>query len=71
MPKSKLTAVEARAIAEAIAAGERHVDIARRFGVSVETVGAIRRGTRWASALDDDGCARMRAAPAIGDFGTS
>jgi DNA-binding CsgD family transcriptional regulator len=50
---------EARAIAECIAAGERHVAVAERFGVSVETVGAIKSGKRWADAIDDELRARM------------
>ena len=41
----RLDAEQARAIAERIAAGERHTAIAERFGVSVETVGAIKSGT--------------------------
>jgi DNA-binding NarL/FixJ family response regulator len=54
-----------RAIAECIAAGERHTEIAQRFGVSVETVGAIKSGKRWASAIDDDLRARMSGASAV------
>jgi len=56
-----LDAEKARAIAECIAAGERHTAIAERFGVSVETVGAIKSGKRWAAAIDDDLAARMQA----------
>jgi transposase-like protein len=58
----RLDAEQARAIAECIATGERHGAIAGRFGVSVETVGAIKSGTRWARAIDDDLRARMNAA---------
>lgn len=53
---------QVRAIAECIAAGERHVAVAKRFGVSVETVGAIKSGKRWEAAIDDDLRARMAAA---------
>jgi len=60
--RTRLDAEQARAIAEAIAAGERHTAVAERFGVSVETVGAIKSGKRWAGAIDDDLRARMRAA---------
>jgi DNA-binding NarL/FixJ family response regulator len=59
---TRLDAGQARAIAGAIAAGERHTAIAERYGVSVETVGAIKSGKRWAGAIDDDLRARMRAA---------
>jgi DNA-binding CsgD family transcriptional regulator len=58
----KLTPDQVRAIAECIAAGERHTAIAERFGVSVETVGAIKSGKRWAETIGDDLRARMRAA---------
>ena len=61
MPKT-LTAEDARAIAEAIALGARHTDIAQRFGVSVETVGAIKSGKRWADEIDADLATRMQAA---------
>ena len=44
----KLALDQVRAIAECIAAGERHAAVAKRFGVSVETVGAIKSGKRWA-----------------------
>ena len=60
----KLTAEQAVAIAERIAAGERHTDVADRFGVSVETVGAIKSGKRWAEAIPDELRARMRASSA-------
>jgi DNA-binding NarL/FixJ family response regulator len=50
-----------REIAECVAAGEPHSAIAPRFGVSVETVGAIKSGKRWADAVDDDLRARMHA----------
>lgn len=62
VPRGRLRAEDARAIAECIAAGERHATLAERFGVSVETVGAIKSGTRWANAIDDDLRARMQAA---------
>lgn len=58
----RLDAEQVRAIAEGIAAGERHTALAERFGVSVETVGAIKSGKRWASAIDGDLRARMQAA---------
>jgi len=57
----RLTADDARAIAERIAAGERHAAIAKRFGVSAQTVRAIKSGKRWAEAIDDDLRARMQA----------
>jgi transposase len=59
---ARLSPDQVRAIAEAIAAGERHTAIAERFGVSVETVGAIKSGKRWADALDADLRARMASA---------
>ena len=55
---------QVRAIAECVAAGERHVALAERFGVSIETVGAIKSGKRWAAAIDDELRARMAQAPA-------
>lgn len=58
----KLDADRVRAIAECVAAGERHAAVAERFGVSVETVGAIKSGKRWTSAVDDDLRSRMAAA---------
>jgi DNA-binding NarL/FixJ family response regulator len=58
----KLTAEQARAIAECIAAGERQSAIAQRFGVSDQTVRAVKSGKRWADAIDDDLRARMQAA---------
>lgn len=60
----RLDPEQVREIAELVASGERHVRVAERFGVSVETVGAIKSGTRWATAIDDDLRARMAAAPA-------
>ncbi len=60
----RLDAEQAREIAELVASGERHTRVAERFGVSVETVGAIKSGTRWATAIDDDLRARMGAASA-------
>jgi hypothetical protein len=59
----RLDAAQVRAIAECISAGERHAQVGERFGVSVETVGAIKSGKRWASAIDDELRARMAAAP--------
>ena len=50
---------QVRAIAECIAAGERHTVIAERFGVSAQTVRAIKSGKRWASAIDDELRERM------------
>ena len=50
---------QVRAIAECIAAGERHTVIAERFGVSAQTVRAIKSGKRWAGAIDDDLRERM------------
>jgi len=64
--RAKLTAEKARAIAEAVAAAEFHTVIAQRFGVSVETVGAIKSGKRWADAIDDELRERMRAAEPTG-----
>jgi transposase-like protein len=58
----KLSAEQVRAIAESIAAGDRHTVVAERFGVSVETVGAIKSGKRWAQVIGDDLAARMRSA---------
>ncbi len=58
----KLDADQARAIAQCIAAGERHVVVAERFGVSVQTVGAIKSGKRWADAIDDELRERMQSA---------
>ena len=63
MRRGKLTADQVRAIAECVAAGERHTAVAERFGVSVETVGAIKSGKRWAGVIDDMLRARMNAAP--------
>jgi transcriptional regulator with XRE-family HTH domain len=65
MPSRKLTAADARAIAQRIAAGERHTSIAADSGVSVETVGAIKSGKRWADAIDADLRERMRAAAPV------
>lgn len=46
---AKLTEMEAREIKRLALAGEQtRADIARQFGVSVQTVNAIGRGTRWA-----------------------
>jgi len=59
----KLTPEQVHAIAECIAAGERHTTVAERFGVSVETVGAIKSGKRWAACVDEALRARMKAAP--------
>jgi DNA-binding CsgD family transcriptional regulator len=62
----RLDASLAGSIAECVAAGERHTAIAARFGVSVETVGAIKSGKRWADAIDADLRARMQAAGTAG-----
>jgi transposase len=59
----KLDPDRVRAIAECIVGGQRHAAVADRFGVSVETVGAIKSGKRWATALDDELRDRMKAAP--------
>jgi uncharacterized protein YjcR len=58
----KLSTEQVRVIAERIASGERHTAIAERFGVSVETVGAIKSGKRWVDAIDSDLRARMAVA---------
>ena len=65
--RGKLDADKARAIAECIAAGERQTAVAERFGVSVQTVRAIKSGKRWADEIDDGLRARMgeAAPPAI------
>ena len=63
-PRKKLTPDQVRAIAERIAAGERHTIVSERFGVSVETVGAIKSGKRWAGAIDEELRAKMQAASA-------
>ena len=55
---------QVRSIAECIADGELHSVVAERFGISVETVGAIKSGKRWATAIDDELRARMSVAPA-------
>jgi uncharacterized protein YjcR len=57
----RLDVCQVRAIAECIAAGERHTVLAQRFGVSVETVGAIKSGKRWAQVIDEELRARMQA----------
>jgi uncharacterized protein YjcR len=57
-----LTSDQVRAIAECIAQGERHTAVAEHFGVSAQTVGAIKSGKRWAGAIDDELRARMAAA---------
>jgi DNA-binding NarL/FixJ family response regulator len=54
-----LTPDQVRAIAECIAAGERHTVVAERFGVSVQTIRAIKSGKRWAGAVDDELRRRM------------
>lgn len=64
--RAKLTVETARAIAEDIAAAERHTVIAERYGVSVETVGAIKSGKRWADAIDADLRGRLQAAEPSG-----
>jgi transcriptional regulator with XRE-family HTH domain len=58
-----LNLTQVRVIAERIAAGERHTAIAEDFGVSVQTVGAIKSGKRWAGAIDEALRARMQEAP--------
>ena len=60
--RKKLELDQVRAIAECIAAGERHTELVQRFGVSVQTVGAIKSGKRWAGAIDEELRARMKAA---------
>jgi DNA-binding CsgD family transcriptional regulator/uncharacterized protein (DUF433 family) len=62
---NKLSAEQVRAIAERIAAGESHVVLAERFGVSAQTIGAIKSGRRWATVIDDDLRARMQAASPV------
>jgi transposase-like protein len=54
---------QVRAIAACIAAGERHAVVARRFGISAQTVGAIKSGKRWSGAIDNTMRAKMVAAP--------
>jgi transposase len=49
-------------IAECIAAGERHTMVAEHFGVSVQTVRAIKSGKRWEGAIDDELRERMAGA---------
>lgn len=62
-PRGKnLGADRVRAIAGCVAAGERHAAVAERFGVSVQTVRAIKSGKRGAAAIDDELRARMQAA---------
>jgi DNA-binding CsgD family transcriptional regulator len=61
---TRLSRAQVLAIAECIAAGERHVAIAERFGVSVETIGAIKSGKRWSTAIDAELRSRMIDAPA-------
>ena len=59
---------QVRAIAECVAAGERHTLVAERFGVSAQTVRAIKSGKRWGDAIDDELRQRMAAsstAPAL------
>jgi uncharacterized protein YjcR len=56
-----LEPAEVRAIAECVAAGERHALVAERFGVSAQTVGAIKSGKRGAGAIDDALRAKMAA----------
>ena len=57
-----LSPEQVRAIAESIADGERHSAIAARFGVSAQTVGAIKSGKRGAKSIDDTLRAKMHAA---------
>ena len=56
----RLAPEQVLSIAERVAAGERHSAIAERFGVSVETVGAIKSGKRWAETVGADLRARMQ-----------
>jgi DNA-binding CsgD family transcriptional regulator len=60
--RGKLDLDQVRAIAEGIASGEHHTELAQRFRVSVGTIGAIKSGKRWATAIDDELRARMCAA---------
>jgi transcriptional regulator with XRE-family HTH domain len=53
---------QVRVIAERIAEGERHAAIAEDFGVSVQTIRAIKSGKRWAGAIDEVLRARMQEA---------
>ena len=68
---SRLEPDQVLAIAECIAAGERYAAVAERFGISVETVGAIKSGKRWAATVDDELRAKMRAAPTAAVLDTS
>ncbi|PKQ15615.1 MAG: hypothetical protein CVT67_08815 [Actinobacteria bacterium HGW-Actinobacteria-7] len=64
--RGKLDADQARAIAQRIVAGEHHTAIAEQFGVSAQTVGAIKSGKRWADAIDEELRAKMQAvAPVV------
>ena len=58
----RLEPKQVREIAERIASRERHTVVAESFGVSVETVGAIKSGKRWAGVIDEDLRARMAVA---------
>ncbi len=60
-PRGKLDAEQARGIAACIGAGEAHTEIAERFGISAQTVGAIKSGKRWSTAIDDSLRSRMAA----------
>lgn len=46
-PRAKLNEDKVRLIKSALAAGEKGVDIARRFGCSVHTVSLINAGKQW------------------------
>jgi DNA-binding NarL/FixJ family response regulator len=58
----KITPDQAREIAQLIADGQHHAAIAARYGISSQSVGAIKSGKRWADAIDEQLGARMRAA---------
>lgn len=46
--RAKLDNGKVRKIKQALASGERHKDIAARFGVGRSTISMIRNGTNWA-----------------------
>jgi DNA-binding NarL/FixJ family response regulator len=60
---NNLTPGQAREIAESIAAGERQAEIAARFGISAQTVRAIKSGKRWSDAIDETLRTRMATTP--------
>lgn len=51
--RQKLNASQVREIRLRAAAGERHADIANRFGIARNTVGPIARRETWAHVSDD------------------